>query len=75
MSNLSIPSMITALRARVGTLSHRAVVGGENLNTSAISDASDSLNEAMALWKNGDGEAAAEAVQLAAEQLDAAVAS
>lgn len=73
MSTLpSIPAQITALRAKVGELAHRAVVGNESLNTSAISDATDALNAAMQQWKNGDSEDARESIQLAIEQLDAA---
>lgn len=57
---------------RQGKLAHRAIVGGEDLNTSAISDASESIQRARTAYVNGETEECREALQLAAEQLDAA---
>ena len=67
----TIPSLITTLRSRVGQLSARAV-GGEDLNTSGITDGNESINVAVTHYGNGDFEDAREALQLAREQLDAA---
>lgn len=67
-TQISIPAQITQLRSRVGEYAARAI--REDLNTSAISDASDALNLAMQQWKNGDVEDARESLQLAIEQLD-----
>jgi hypothetical protein len=68
---VTIANSIAALRSRVATLATRAV-RGEELLTSAITDANESVNVAVVHYGNGDWEAAREALQLAREQLDAA---
>lgn len=69
MSKLLVTTL-TYLTARVGRLATRAV-HGEDLNTSAISDANEILNIARDHLRNGDNDDAREALQLAREQLDA----
>lgn len=71
MSKLAICADLTNLTTRVGRLATRAV-RGEDLNTSAISDANTTLDVARDHIRNGDYDDAQEALQLAREQLDAA---
>lgn len=71
MNTNTLSAQIQTLRARVGSLSARAVAG-ESINTSGLTDANESINTAVSFMRNGDFDDARESLTLAEEQLDAA---